>query len=304
MPERRCRWALAWTSTIRMILMILMILMIQLALMPLSAQGQSHKAWSTDDPEPRETEPVDQDHAELTSLLQLCVVQTPGSGPPRVDYQRLARHRSELQAYLAGLGALDPAQFADWKPNRRLALLINAYNAFTLELILDHYPVASIRDIPEAWTNPRWLLVGETVSLDHIENEMIRKKFKEPRIHAALVCAANGCPPLYDEAFTAEKLSAQLDYQCRRFVRDEDLNRLQRSDETLRISQIFEWFADDFAPRWGKTPLPAGDTGTVFQRSIVGFFAEYMRPPDRSHLRQRPVRIVFREYDWGLNEVR
>ena len=101
--------------------------------------------------------------------------------------------------------------------DERLALLINAYNAFTLRLILDHYPVASITDIPadQRWDAVRWRLAGETYSLNQIEHELVRPNFREPRIHFALVCAAVGCPPLRTEAYTGELLEEQLEGQTR-----------------------------------------------------------------------------------------
>lgn len=136
-----------------------------------------------------------------------------------VDYAGLKDAHAELDAYIRSLAA---APFEQLGRDEKLALLINAYNAFTLRLVLDHWPLASIRHIPgkRRWDAPRWRLAGETLSLNQIENERIRPRFKEPRIHFALVCAARGCPPLRAEAYTGARLSAQLADQARRVHSD------------------------------------------------------------------------------------
>jgi hypothetical protein len=144
------------------------------------------------------------DHSTLDALLRQHA-----DPDGLVDYDALHREPEALDRYLADLAN---APFADLGRDDKLALLINAYNAFTLRLILDFYPVESIRDIPEdqRWRHVRWTLGGSTFSLDQIEHQQIRPNFAEPRIHFALVCAAIGCPPLRNEAYVGERLDAQL----------------------------------------------------------------------------------------------
>src|SRR4029434_9265868 len=132
---------------------------------------------------------------------------------------------------------------------QRIAFWINAYNAFTLRLILDHYPIASIRRIgwlPGAAFRERFIpmqgLKGETISLDDIENGTLRSAFREPRIHFALVCAARSCPPLRREAYRGADLDRQLDDQARIFLRDATKNRVDAATRTLYLSSIFKWF--------------------------------------------------------------
>ena len=149
------------------------------------------------------------DHARLDALLRAHVDST-----GLVDYAGLSRESAALDAYLASLAS---APFEELGRDEKLALLINAYNAFTHRLILDHRPVSSIKDIPSGkrWDDRRWRLAGEMVSLDQIEHERIRAAFREPRIHFALVCAARSCPPLRAEAYVGDRLEAQLADQTR-----------------------------------------------------------------------------------------
>lgn len=149
------------------------------------------------------------DHAALDSLLKTHV-----DDAGRVDYRALKQEAAALDAYIAALAG---APLDEMGRSERLALLTNAYNAFTLRLILDHHPVKSIKDIPAAqrWDAVRWTVGGQTWSLNQIEHEQIRPHFAEPRIHFALVCAAVGCPPLRNEAYRADDLDAQLDAQTR-----------------------------------------------------------------------------------------
>ncbi|MCR4295249.1 MAG: DUF547 domain-containing protein, partial [Elusimicrobia bacterium] len=142
----------------------------------------------------------------------------------RVDYAGLKKDSAGLDAWLAAAAALDENEFKGRSREQRLAFLINLYNAATLRLILDRYPIASIRDIGPAWDpNKAWKLpavkvFGRTVTLNQVEHEMIRPVFNEPRVHFALVCAAKGCPPLRSEAYDGSRLDAQLDDQARLFL--------------------------------------------------------------------------------------
>jgi len=164
-----------------------------------------------------------------------------------------------------------------WSKNDQLAFWLNAYNAFTLKLIVDNYPVSSITKLDggKPWDVKR-IKIGEAVySLNQIENEIIRSQFKDARIHFALNCAAKSCPPLSNKAFLAEALDKQLDQQTRAFVRSQS-NEL--SATSIKVSKIFDWYKDDFK----DLPAFLNKYGTV----KIGANAQ----------------VGFAEYNWDLNE--
>lgn len=170
-----------------------------------------------------------------------------------VDYAAI-REDKRFEEYLVALSKVEPGAIKDEK--ERLAFWINAYNAFTIKLILDHYPVKSIRDIKQGETGP-WDLVwieigGKKFSLNQIEHAIIRKEFDDPRIHAALVCAAKSCPPLRSEAYTAQRLDAQLRDNMMVFLRDASKNRYDKATNTLYLSELFHWYGGDFVKQHGS----------------------------------------------------
>src|SRR5574341_700013 len=180
------------------------------------------------------------DHARLDALLRAHV-----DGEGLVDYAGLASERAALDAYLASLASVP---FSELSRDEKLALLLNAYNAFTLRLILEHRPLASIKDIPSGrrWDDRRWRLAGETLSLNQIEHERIRPRFQEPRVHFALVCAARGCPPLRAEAYVGARLEAQLADQARRVHSDTRWLRFDPASLTLHLTRLYDWYGSDF----------------------------------------------------------
>jgi hypothetical protein len=204
----------------------------------------------------------------------------------RVDYAGLKRNSSGLDAWLAAAAAIDENEFKDLPREQRLAFLINLYNAATLRLILDHYPIASIRDIGPAWNpNKAWKLpvvkvFGRTVTLDQLEQEMIRPVFNEPRAHFALVCAAKGCPPLRSEAYDGERLDAQLDDQARAFLSQKAKNDASKAGETAYLSPIFKWYMKDFGGS---------------KKSVLRFVNKWL-PVEEGWA------VEWTVYDWSLNE--
>lgn len=218
------------------------------------------------------------DHALLDRVLKAHVQDG------RVDYGALKAAPGDLDAYLA---VLADAPFGDLDRDGKLALLINAYNAFTLKLMIDHGPVASIQDIPagERWDAERWTLGGRTVSLTAIEHEELRTKFVEPRVHFAINCASVGCPPLRGEAYVPERLDAQLEDQARTIHGDVRWLRVQHNSalkhHTVHLTRLYLWYADDFAQVDG-TPLA---------------FASRWVP----ELGEGRWEIAWLDYDWSVN---
>jgi hypothetical protein len=173
----------------------------------------------------------------------------PDNKQSRVDYKGFAADRTALKAVLAEWSGVSPAAFAAYSREQQQAFLINAYNGFTVELILTRYPdLKSIKDlgslIQSPWKKKFFTLLGEERHLDWIEHEQLRPRYADPRVHAAVNCASIGCPALRPEAFTAARLDAQLDDGMLRFMADRTRNRF--SNGRAEISAIFKWFREDF----------------------------------------------------------
>jgi len=228
----------------------------------------------------------DQAHARFAGVLKTHVKNA------RVDYAGLKADPSGLDAYLNELASVRLEDFKTWTQAQRLALLLNLYNAQTLRLIVDHYPLTSIRKIGilpgAAWRIENVRFGGNVVSLDHLEHEIIRKDFDEPRIHFALVCAALSCPPLRSEPYVGDKLDQQLDDQAKLFLETPEKNRFDVGSNTLWLSPIFEWYEADFTK--------SADT-------LKNYVQPFLPEPARKALKQATeVTVKFNDYDWSLNE--
>ena len=269
------------------------------------AAAASAAAWAALGPLPAraQSSAFDQTHAAWTALLRKHVRLVRGGQATQVAYAGFAADRARLKAYLDSLSAVGPAVFATWSKAERQAFLINAYNAFTVELILTRYPdLKSIKDLggllSSPW-KPRWiLLLGDKVSLDDIEHAMLRKRgdYDDPRVHFAVNCASIGCPALREEAFVAARLDAQLDEQTLRFMSDRTRNRYDARRGRLELSKIFDWYGEDFR---------LGHRGIASLPAFAARYAEQLAdaPADRERIRAGLVDIVFADYDWSLNDA-
>ena len=208
-----------------------------------------------------------------------------------VDYDAFQRD-PRFASYLAQLARVPVAPLSR---NQQLAYWINVYNAYTIELLYSRKERKSIRNINKVlgvsvkspWAEPIVKADGRTLTLDDVEHEIIRKQFKEPRIHVALVCAAIGCPPLRSEAFTADRIEAQLDDQARRFLAQQKKNRVDVKTGTVYGSPIFTWYREDFG-------------GTL--NGVGAFWARYtLAGPEQELLRSGKFKWVDTDYDWKIN---
>ena len=250
----------------------------------------------------------DHSHATFTTLLKKHVVLVDGGKSSQVKYVALKNDRAGLKTYLDSLSKVTQAEFDGWSKPQQMAFLINAYNGFTLELIVAHHPVKSIKDIGSFFDN-RWKrkffkLLGNDSYLDQIEHEWLRKpgRYNEPRVHYAVNCASIGCPMLREEAFTADKLDKQLEEQAVRFLSDRSRNRYDNGK--LEVSQIFNWFKEDWTSGYtgfdGKTPAIT---------SREDYFARYAKlladkPDDQKKIADKAASITHLDYDWSINEAR
>ena len=237
---------------------------------------ESQEAYADDEREP------DFDHSVFDSLLRQHV-----DADGWVDYAGIRKDEVKLEAYLDSLAN---APFTNMGRNQKLALLINAYNAFTLKLIVEHQPATSIKDIarPKRWGAARWNVGGQVWSLDQIEHKQIRPKFVEPRIHFALVCAAVGCPPLRNEAFSAARLDNQLDEQAKYVHQHATWFQFDAQNKSLRLTKLYDWYGDDFEQ----------DAGSVPQ-----FAARYSAELRQALASDATPRVKWLPYDWKLNSI-
>ena len=217
------------------------------------------------------------DHDTWSVLLALYV-DTEGS----VNYEGFQRDVLQLDMYLEDLSSNPPGR--TWTEAEELAYWINAYNAFTIKLILDHYPLESIKDIADGlpminspWDIKFFTIGGVEMDLNTIEHEILRKKFDEPRIHFAINCASVSCPKLRNEAYTAYQLEQQLEEQTLDFLNNSNKNRF--TEEEIYLSSIFDWFNSDFTD----------------QGDLLGFVKQYRPSLDKD------LPIKYLQYDWGLN---
>ena len=210
------------------------------------------------------------DHKVFDALLSAHV-----SASGQVDYKALKGKMLKLDAYLLDLQTNAPQ--TSWSEDEELAYWINTYNAFTIKLILKNYPIKSITDLHggKPW-DVKWIEIdGQNYSLNNIENDIIRPKFNEPRIHFAVNCAAQSCPPLANQAFTADNLDGLLDKQTKAFINNSKYNQLSKKEIT--VSKIFDWYGKDFG-------------------NVATFVSRY------ASVEVSPAATVnFSEYDWSLN---
>ncbi len=241
------------------------------------------------------------DHSGWDRLLSAHVKPAGNGAATALDYAGIKGERAALKEYLDALADIDTATFDGWSRDEQLAFLINAYNAWTVELVLTRYPdLDSIRDLGSFFSSP-WKkdiarLFGDKVSLDHIEHTLIRGsgRYNEPRIHFAVNCASVGCPALAEAAFTADALDAQLDAATRRFLSDRTRNRWR--DGALEVSSIFKWYRDDFESGW---------RGADTLGSFLALYSDALSLTDAQTARARSdaADIDFLSYDWSLNDT-
>jgi Protein of unknown function, DUF547 len=246
----------------------------------------------------------DHGYAAWDAQLKKHVRWLPDNKQSRVNYKNFASDRAELAKTLDSFSAVTASQYAAFSKDQQMAFLINAYNAFTIELILTKYPdVKSIKDLGTTFSSP-WKktffkLLGEERNLDWIEHQRLRPNiagggFQDPRIHIAIVCASIGCPALPPEAFSATKLEGQLEDGMKRFVGDKTRNRY--AEAKLQVSSIFKWFKEDFEK---------GYKGFTKVEDVFAKYADTLSQDAniQGQLRAKTVSIQYLDYDWSLNDA-
>jgi hypothetical protein len=234
------------------------------------------------------------DPADFNAVLERVI-----DGRGMVDYATLQRDPARLDRYLQALADLPRERFSSWSEAEQIALLINAYNALTLRSIIDHDPIRpSIRAIPGVWKVRRHKLMGLHLTLDEIEHRILRREYNEPRIHAALVCAAISCPPLRREAYTGAALERQLEDQTNRWLASAVGLRIDPAAGEVAISQIFQWFGEDW-PRADPDAAPV--PGHEKESAVLHFIARHRPAGERQLLLGGDYRLSYLPYNWDLN---
>lgn len=197
-----------------------------------------------------------------------------------VDYVAFKANEAQLDNYLTYLENTNPNKA--WSKNQQKAFWINAYNAYTIKLILENYPLNSIMDIKKkgktAWKFPFAKVGGNTYTLDQIEHDVLRKKYFDPRIHVGVNCASISCPKILNTAFTAENVDTTLEILMKEFINDSSRNKIGKKD--VQISSIFDWFQKDFTKNG----------------SVIDYLNNYANTKIKPE-----TKISYLKYNWGLN---
>lgn len=213
------------------------------------------------------------DHSKWDQLLQKHV-----TAKGNVNYDGFVKDKATLDAYLNSLSETKPND--TWSRNDAMAYWINAYNAFTVKLILNNYPVKSIMNINggKAWDLKFIEIKGEKYSLNNIEHDILRKKYTDPRIHFAVNCASVSCPKLLNTAFFAETLETQLEKAAKEFINNDSKNSI--SSNKAQVSKLFDWYKDDFTKNG----------------SLVDYLNKYATTKLTTN------KVGFKEYNWSINK--
>lgn len=255
-------------------------------------------------------ETFDQSHSVYNSLLKKYVKNG------RVDYSGFISSKEEFVSYLNTLGSVNQSEYDSWTEKEKLAFWINAYNAFTIKAIIDHYPITrsfsivglfvpsdSILQIKGVWDKLKFKAVGNEVTLEDIEHEILRKEFNEPRIHMAINCASVSCPDLRNEAYVPGKLEEQLTQASAAFMNNPEKGLyIDEGDGIVKLSKIFNWFGEDFIPVYGDGHSFQGRNEK--ENAALNFALVYVDSDSKKeYLIRNNFRIGYLNYDWHLNEL-
>lgn len=225
-------------------------------------------------------DPVQVTHQDLDAVLRSSVRDG------RVDYPAIQAD-PRFDSYVADRNRVDPQSLASEAD--RLAFWINAYNAFAIQGILDGYSPMPYIGWYRYFKARTYAVGGREITLSDLEHAILRKRFREPRIHFAIVCASLSCPKLASYAFLGDRLEEQLDAAARSFVNDPDRNRFDRRAKVARLSKIFDWFEEDFAAAAG---------------SVLAYVSRYVNDRELAReLSEQRYRVEYLDYDWGLNGI-
>ena len=224
------------------------------------------------------------DHSIFDQVLKTYV-----NDQGRVDYNGIAGD----QSFKSYMDSLKSAKLDSMTRDGQLAFWLNAYNAVTIDKVIKWKPKKSVRAtlIPGIWTSTKFFtsrehtVAGKRLSQDDIEHEILRKQFKDPRIHFAIICASSSCPPLPRFAYSAENVQTKLEEETREYINSDRGTRIDLAKNTLYLSKLFDWFSGDFEHKSG---------------SVLDFLKRYLNEKTLAFLEKKP-KIKYIHYDWSLN---
>ncbi len=229
-----------------------------------------------------------------------------------VNYLQLSQKRIDRDEFARALRDLSEDAFMTWSDEDKIAFWVNAYNALTLKVIIDHLfkksssarprikKITSIRQIPGVWNKIKFDVMQRKLTLDNIEHEILRKEFREPRIHFALNCASKGCPVLKQEPYEGDKLNLQLESQAKLFLSNRQNFYIDKKKRKVYLSSILKWYGNDFIDDY--TPKSGFANKNKKERAVLHFISLHLNDEDRRFLEEGNFGVKFLKYDWSLNE--
>jgi hypothetical protein len=248
--------------------------------------------------------PIDTLHQPFDQILDLQVRDG------LVYYRALKSERGRLDRYVASLD-VPAATYDGWSRDQQAAFWINAYNAFVLETVLDHYPIrgkapayppSSIRQIPGAFERVKHRAAGRSVTLDEIEKTIL-SGFKEPRVYLALGRGAVGSGRLRSEAYTGARLTAQLDAVQTEFVGERAMLNIDRTAEQIGVTPIVSWHEAEFVAAYDKGAQGLFAQRSPIERALVAFIQPHLLPLEREFVQKNSFRVTYHPFDWRLNDL-
>lgn len=247
----------------------------------------------------------DQSHSLLSAELKKY------SDNKGIHYRLWKEHPEGLDKYLGGLAAVGAGQYERFTSAEKKAFWINTYNSIIIKIVLDHYPIHgdkayyppnSARQIPNLWEAFKYNVAGRVLNLYDIEHKIIRKEFKDPRMHFAVVCAAKGCPTLGSSAYTADRLEEELDLAARKYMSDSNHVQYDPEHNVVKLSKLFQWFPLDFIT--SSRPAAKSESPPTDDEVVLDYALSFA--PQAISCKfgdKRKVEVVYLPYDWSLNDA-
>ena len=227
-----------------------------------------------------------------------------------VYYRALRSDRGRLDRYVAALD-VPAATYESWPRDEQIAFWLNAYNAFVLQTVIDHYPIrgkaaaypaSSVRQIPGAFERTPRRAAGRTLTLDDIEKKIL-PPFKEPRVFLALGRGAVGSGRLRSEAYSGARLGAQLDAVQKEFVSERAMLNVDRTADQITVTPILSWHEAEFVAAYDKGPSGPFAQRSAIERALVAFITPHLLPLEREFVQKNTFRVTYHPFDWRLNDL-
>lgn len=230
-----------------------------------------------------------------------------------VKYEYLKKNREELDAFARDIAQLDSKRYERWNEKEKLAFWINTYNALTIKLVVDNYPIDgslfkailyprnSIKQISGAFDEKNFTVMGQSMTLDYIRDSIIRKEFADPRVHMVLVSGAKGSPRLPGAPYDGESIELWFKFQAKHIIDNPDMFKIDYKNRTVYLNEMFDWYGEDFIKRY--------DTAEGFfgfeakERAILNYLSKFIEDDDeKQFLRSGKYEVKYMDFDWSLND--